>query len=144
MRRSGSHCAACFGALCLASLREGPCFINFSEEVELMLDEDTMKMLGLDCANTYKAVSAGAVTAWIGLDLLFARLGFSRRIHWALSGVAIDYYCRETMPDKRSMAGCAAAGFVGGFAVDFLQSTDLPLVFVGPMTVALFGIKPTF
>lgn len=109
-----------------------------------MLDQETITMLGLDCANTYKSMSAGAIAAWVGLDILFARLGFSRRMHWALSGVAIDYYCREKMPDKKELLSAAGLGFVGGFAVDFVQASGFPPLLVGPMSVVVLGSRPTF
>lgn len=65
------------------------------------------------CESYYKAPISGAVVAIAGLDRLFP---LPPAVHYALAGVATDYYCNGTeRMDMYTLAGCAAGGILGGF-----------------------------
>ena len=66
------------------------------------------------CESTYKAPISGAVVAAVGLDKLFPAPAL---VHWALAGVATDWYCNNYSTegmDATSVAGCAAGAILGG------------------------------
>ena len=68
------------------------------------------------CANlnTMSFVS-GAVINITGLDNLFTSFGAPPGVHWALGGVASDYYCKGAISPDKDTAMAAAAAYGGGF-----------------------------
>ena len=73
------------------------------------------------CANINAlSFASGAVSVLTGLDTLFLRFGAPPPVHWALGGVASDYYCKGALQPDQMTAMAAAAGFAGGYVTTMI------------------------
>ena len=112
--------------------------------VETIVEQKKIE-LGLTCDNKYKALSAGFVASYVGLDSLFP---YSMRTHWALAGVAADLACTlpgGEMSPLSSLAGCALGGYIGGqfatYVMTLFATYGIPIV-NGKLLGDTIPIKP--
>ena len=86
--------------------------------------------LGCSSAQSRRVTSAlaGAVAAYTGADQLLVPMGFRPEVHWALAGVATDFFCRGSAVtiDPLIETGVAAvAGYAGAMVAKNLPVPKL-------------------
>lgn len=68
------------------------------------------------CANVNSfSFVVGAGSHVLGVDRLFVGLNAPPAVHWALGGLATDYYCKRAIQPDQKSAMAMAAGYAGGF-----------------------------